>query len=203
MDELVLIVRCLVAAVFAVAALAKLADIASFRATLGEFGAPPGAARIGAIAVPVVELAIAGMLVPTETAVAAALAALILLAGFCLVIGRVLRRGEAPDCGCFGAKPSPVSKSTLARNAILGGAAALVAISGPGAALAAPPVAVLIGVAFAAQGWFSWQLFRQHGRLLERVRALEQRADHGHEGLTVVRRQRVGRIDQRLRNLED
>jgi hypothetical protein len=206
MAELLLIARCLLAAVFAIAALAKLADLASFRATLGEFGAAPAAARIGAVAVPVAELAIAALLVPAATAVAAAIAALVLLAGFCTAIGRVLRRDEAPDCGCFGSKPSPVSRSTLARNVGLGGVAMLVAAAGPGAAFTAPPVAVLVGAAFVAQGWFAWQLFRQHGRLLERVAALEQRTDHardGHQGLAVVHRHRAGRLDQRLRNLED
>ena len=202
MDELVLIARCALAAVFAIAAIAKLVDLASFRATLDDFGVPPLAARVGAVGVPLVELAIAALLVPAGTAVAAAIAALVLLAGFCLAIVRILRRGEAPDCGCFGARPSPVGHSTLARNAGLGGVAAVIAAAGPGPVLAAPTVAVLIGAAFAAQAWFSWQLFRQHGRLLERVRALEEHADRDHGGLTVVHRHRRGTFDRRLRNLE-
>lgn len=202
MDELVLIARCVLAAVFAFAALAKLADLASFRSTLDDFGAPPAAARTGTVAVPLVELAIAGLLVPTTTAVAAAIAALALLTVFCFAIARVLRNGEAPDCGCFGTRSSPVSRSTLARNAGLGGLGAVVAFAGPGAALAAPPIAVLVGVVLAAQAWFSWQLFHQHGRLLERIRALEERADHGHQGLTVVHRRRRGSFDERLRKLE-
>lgn len=204
MGEFLLVVRCGLAVVFAVAAVAKLADVAGFRATLDEFGVAPSAARVGAIAVPVTELAIAVLLVPTATARAGAIAALSLLALFCIAIARVLRRGGQPDCNCFGkAQSSPVGRPTLARNAALGGLASLVAAAGPGGGLNAPPVAIVIAAALAVQAWFSWQLFRQHGRLLERVRTLEASAEAPPAGLTVIHRHRVrpDSLDQRVRAL--
>jgi hypothetical protein len=202
MSELILIARLGLALVFVVAALAKLVDLAGFRQTLVDFGLHTAVGRWAAPAIVATELIIAGLLVPTPTAIAGATAAVALLAVFSAAIGRVLRRGEAPDCGCMGAARSkPVSRSTLARNAALALVAAAVAVAGPGAALTAPPIAVIVGAALVAQTWFTWQLFRQHGRLLARIRALEERATR-QPSLTVVHRHRVGRLDQRLRNLE-
>src|SRR5205823_12170182 len=70
-----LIARIGLAAIFAVAAVAKLADRSGARATLVEFGLPPNLAGLGAIALPVLELTIAVLLFPTLTARWGALAA--------------------------------------------------------------------------------------------------------------------------------
>jgi hypothetical protein len=205
MSEPLLIARCALAVVLAVAAVSKLADLGSFRKTLAEFDVRPAATRAAALAVPLVELALAVLLVPTATARGAALGTLALLAVFCLAIARVLRRGDTPDCGCFGSSDrSPISRTTLTRNAGLGAVAALVAITGPGAGVSAAPVAILAGAALIAQGWFSWQLFRQHGRLLERVRALEAASSAAPPAnLSVIHRHRVrpDSLEQRVHAL--
>lgn len=61
-------------------------------------------------------------------------------------------------------------------------AAAAVAGAGPGKGLGTALSGVdlllvagagILALAFAVQTWFSWQPFRQHGRLIERMRALE------------------------------
>lgn len=183
MSSVLLIARCVLALVFAIAAAGKLADLKGFRRTLVEFGVPAPFAGIGVVALPVVELAVAALLVPTATGRAAAGAALVLLLAFCLAVGRVLRRGERPDCGCLGrARASRVGPATLVRNAILGVLAALVLVGGAGAGMGAAldavqrsPLAIGLAAAVAVQAWFSWHLLRQHGRLIARVRALEAR----------------------------
>jgi peroxiredoxin len=107
---------------------------------------------------------------------------------FCAAITRILRRGEQPDCNCFGKVHSaPIGWRTLARNGALAAMAVLVAAAGPGQgigdALAGVRVTtvgvvlVLISLAVAFEGFVGWQLFRQNGRLLERVRALEDAAE--------------------------
>jgi hypothetical protein len=135
--------------------------------------------------------------------------ALLLLLGFSVAIGLAMRRGERPDCGCFGSSSSsPIGPGTLARNAALAALAGIVAVAGGGAALGsidASPLAIVLSIAFIGQAWFSWQLFRQHGRLLQRVRALEEVASAtGHRAthLQVIHRRRRRSAEQRLRALE-
>ncbi len=181
-SAVLLVVRLGLAAVFAVAALGKLARPATTAESLADFGVPPRLRRPGAFALPAVELAVAAFLVLGPTARWGAAAALALLLVFSAVVVRSLRRGERPDCNCFGAaRPTPVGPRTLLRNAGLGSAAALVLLAGPGASLAsidgttAPAVlAGLGGALLLALAVLGWQLFEQNGRLLERVRALEQ-----------------------------
>jgi Methylamine utilisation protein MauE len=177
-----LVVRLALAGVFAVAALGKLARPAATAESLAEFGVPPRLRRPGALVLPAVELAVAAFLVLGPTARWGAAAALALLLVFSAAVGRSLRRGERPDCNCFGAVGStPVGPRTLLRNAGLGSAAALVLVAGPGASLASiDGTAVLVvlaglgGALLLALAFLGWQLFEQNGRLLERVRTLEE-----------------------------
>jgi uncharacterized membrane protein YphA (DoxX/SURF4 family) len=175
------VARSLVAVVFAVAGLAKLADRGGLRWTLAEFGVPRALLPAGAWLLPLSELAVAAALVPVTTARAGAGVAAAMLAVFCAAIVRVLARGRRPDCGCFGrALASQVGPGTLTRNAILAGLATAIAAAGPGESLAGALARLdlpltLLGLAAVAQVWLVWQLFRQNGRLLERVRSLEAR----------------------------
>ena len=145
-----------------------------------DFRLPPGLARVAGLALPLVELAVAVALVPTSTARWAALVAFVLLLGFIWGIVGALRRGESPDCHCFGQLHSePVGPSTLARNAVLAALALFVVVEAPGAAIddwvaartAAELVAVGAGIAavFFGVGWaYMWHqrrgLLRQLGR---------------------------------------
>jgi uncharacterized membrane protein YphA (DoxX/SURF4 family) len=194
MDVSLLIARIGLAAIFVLAAVAKLADRRGMRATLVAFGLPPALAAPGAITLPVVELTIAVLLLPTLTARWGALAAAATLVVFSAAIARSLARGEQPDCSCFGQLHSaPVGPAALFRNLALAGVAVAVAAAGPGRSLsialagvdglAAVAVAALVAI-LAVQSWFGYHLFRQNGRLLERIRALEKRRgepQHGRE----------------------
>jgi methylamine dehydrogenase accessory protein MauD len=109
---------------------------------------------------------------------------LALLVVFTVVIARAMALGEEPECHCFGAIHSArAGWWVLSRNLALAGVTAVVAVAGPGesvgAALRGVDTAILAGVlalvvVLVAQAAFSWQLLRQNGRLLERVRALEE-----------------------------
>jgi peroxiredoxin len=184
---IVLAARILLAAVFAVAAAGKLRRRAETEATMADFGVGGQLRRPLAIALPLVELAIAAALLPAASAPWAGVAATLLLAAFTIAVARVLRRGDQVRCNCFGALgSSPISGLTLARNVGLLVLAGLVAgagwsDSGPSAVAwigdlgATAAVAILAGLALVAAALnfaFSWQLMRQNGRLLERLESL-------------------------------
>jgi thiol-disulfide isomerase/thioredoxin len=182
---LLLILRLLLACVFAAAAAGKLADRPGARAAASGFGVPAALAGTVAVALPIAELAVAVLFVPVATAPVAAVAALALLVVFGVAIAAAIARHEAPDCHCFGALHSaPAGPATLARNAGLALVAGAVLtgtplsatawigdLTGPErAALAVAAVALAIAAGCAA---LAWQLLRAHGRLLRRIDRLE------------------------------
>lgn len=133
MGAVQLTLRCVLAAVFLVAAVGKLLDLDGSRRALEDFGVPPRLARLGGAALPVAELIVAVALLIAPSARWGALAALLLLAVFVAGVVRALARGEAPDCHCFGQIHSePAGPGTLIRNAVLAAAAAFILVSGAG-----------------------------------------------------------------------
>jgi uncharacterized membrane protein YphA (DoxX/SURF4 family) len=132
MDLALLAARLMLAVVFALAGVAKLADRVGSRQAVIDFGLPARLAHALALALPVAELAVAVALVPARTAWSGALGALALLAAFVVGIGYNLARGRSPDCHCFGQLHSqPVGWPTLARNAVLAAIAGLLVWQGP------------------------------------------------------------------------
>lgn len=182
MSTLLMIARFALAAVFTLAALGKLADRAGSRRTLEDFGVPETLAGAGRVGLPLAELTIAAGLIVVNSAAWAAVAATVVLVGFCAVIARSLARGATPDCHCFGRVGSaPVGRGTLARNAGLIALAGFVAIAGwndsgdsvAGLTSGLGVATIVLGVAIGVQAIFSWQLFQQNGRLLQRLSKLE------------------------------
>jgi len=179
---ILLAARVLLAVVFALAAVMKLRRRGQTEEMLGDFGVPERARPATAVGLPLVELAVAVGLVTSAGARWAALAALLLLGAFSVAIARVLLKGERVACNCFGSLGSaPVSGWTLARNLVLAGLAAVVVVAGPGTSIGDLDRDTVIAVAAAAAGvllvgltWLSWELFQQGGRLVARVRALEE-----------------------------
>ena len=85
---------------------------------------------------PAAELTLAGALLLAPMAGVAATGTIALLALFSLLVVRTLRRGEAPDCHCFGqVGGGPVGRGTLLRNAALALVALAVMAGGPGYSL--------------------------------------------------------------------
>jgi methylamine dehydrogenase accessory protein MauD len=181
-----LIARLVLAATFALAAGGKLFDMPGTRSALAEFGVPKAVAAPATYALPLTELAVAVFLIPSPTGRASAVGALALLVVFALAVGLARLRGRTPDCHCFGAIHSaPAGTATLLRIVALAAVSGVVIGAGAGRdlgqALAGIDPWLLVGVAILAavliaQALFSWQLLRQNGRLIERVRALEENA---------------------------
>src|SRR5437763_14526978 len=106
MSILLLYARVLLAAVFVVAGLAKLADRAGSRQALVGFGLPAALAAPLGLLLPLAELAVAVALLATTSAWWGALGALALLLLFVAGVSFNLARGRTPDCRGFGLLPS-------------------------------------------------------------------------------------------------
>lgn len=189
LEVLLSVARVLLAAVFVVAATTKLLDRDGTRQAVREFGTPRALAGSLAILLPLGELAVAALLVPTGTAVAGAAGALALLALFSAAIAVSVARGRAPDCHCFGQLHSaPAGPRTLARNAALAGVAAFAlagSLAEPGTGTfewanrlnGVETTAVALGLALVVlvvAGLAAFlTLLRSYGRVLVRVERLE------------------------------
>ena len=186
-----LLARLALTAAFAVAGVAKLLDRSGTREALREFGVPEGVVLPGGAILPLVELAVAALLIPISTAWVGAVAALALLLLFTAVVGLTLARGRRPECHCFGQlAATPVGWWTFARNAVLAALAGIVVAVGRGGAgwdvlgwLGGGTVSAWAGfalgmAALAVSGislFLLLQLLAQNGRLLLRLESLEQR----------------------------
>src|SRR5579883_104071 len=200
MSILLLVARWLLAVVFVVAALAKLADLRRSQKAMRDFGIPaPLAAPLG-ILLPFAELAITIALIVTPIALYGAIGALVLLGLFIIVISANLSLGRTPDCNCFGQLHSePIGASTLIRNVILAVIAGLVVWQGAAygnvgadtvaliSTLSAFEVFVLIilivlAAVVALEGWLLVQVMTQQGTMLTRIETLEGQAGIGETG---------------------
>jgi len=189
MDTALLIARLILAAVFAVAGVAKLLDRNGTRQGLEGFGLPARVAGPGSIVLPLVEIAVAILLLPVDTAWYGGVAALVLLLAFIGGIAYNMYKGRAPDCHCFGQLHSePAGWSTLIRNGVLAAIAVFVIARSPSdtghsligwigdlstGEVILGIVAILALAAAAAEGWLLVHLLGQNGRVLLRLDALE------------------------------
>src|SRR5947207_2875919 len=184
-----LVARLLLAAVFAVAGVAKLADRTGTAHSIADFGVPSFLARPAARLLPLWELACAAALIPSSTSRWGGFAAGATLLAFAAAIAVSLARGRRPDCHCFGQLHSrPVGWTTVSRNIVLAAIAAFIVWELPETseaavtAAAVQPVAVdsvTNVLAWIAAGlasftlYLAFQLLRQNGRLLVRIEAIE------------------------------
>jgi thiol-disulfide isomerase/thioredoxin/uncharacterized membrane protein YphA (DoxX/SURF4 family) len=189
MADAVLIARLLLVAVFLIAGFSKLADRRGAHTALLEFGLPQPAVLPLAIALPLLELAVAlALLIPRSTTIGA-IGAFTLLIAFTAAIGANLARGRKPNCHCFGQlRLTPIGPPALARNAGLMAIASFVVLAGPGPSLAhvsswipsgraatavVAAAFVILAGALAVVGWFVINLVEQRGRLLLRLETVE------------------------------
>ncbi len=120
MEVIILLIRIILFAVFALAGIGKLLDLAGSEKAVKEFGVPKKLAKPLSIALPVAELFIAFLLLWTTVSWFGAVLGFLLLAVFVAGMIRQLKLGNTPDCHCFGAIHSePVSRKSLARNVVL------------------------------------------------------------------------------------
>ena len=190
MATVLLLVRVGLAAVLAVAGIAKLVDLAGSRQALRDFGLPATLATPLGLALPLAEVVVALALLPATTAWWGALGASVLLVVFIGGISFNLARGQTPNCHCFGQLYSqPISRATLIRNGVLALLAGMIVMQGPsgvGAGLLDTlaslslttylviAAGVLVAALLAGQSWVVVNLLRQNGRLLLRLEALEK-----------------------------
>ncbi|HEX7833013.1 MAG TPA: MauE/DoxX family redox-associated membrane protein [Thermoanaerobaculia bacterium] len=186
MSIALLLCRIAAASVFAISGVAKLADVRGTQRALIDFGVNPRLIRIGAVALPLAELATMFALLATSTAWWGAIAAIVLLALFSIAIAVNIHHGRAPDCHCFGQlRPQPVSAKTLVRNGVLALPALFVLIAGrddAGPSLVAwlgnptrIEIALALGLAVALLALR--RLSVQQRELAESVRVMEQLFD--------------------------
>lgn len=191
MDTLILLLRLLLVAVFAVAGAAKLRDLKGSRVALEEFGVPARFAAAGGVLLPVAELAVAAALLFPPSARWGAAAAVLLLALFVAAIANAMAHDRAPDCHCFGQLHSePAGRGTLIRNSVLIALAGAVAAFGPGPGVhtwigdrSAPELilaaAVVAALAFATLRLLAWSAERGRQRQEAKLAAeMESLAGH-------------------------
>jgi len=195
MNALALAARIILAAAFAVAGLAKLADRAGTRKSLADFGSPAFLISPVAISLPLAELACAVALVPVASAWWGAAGSLALLSIFTVAMAVTLARGGKPECHCFGQLHSePIGTSTIVRNVLLATLAVLVVARGEDgvgagladsvAGLSAAPsfmlsVLIVLSALAVLELWMLVHVLRQNGRLLVRMDALEAKVGAG------------------------
>ncbi|WP_157254538.1 peroxiredoxin family protein [Nonomuraea typhae] len=197
MDIILLLDRLLLATIFAWSGLAKLADRPGTRRAMLDFGTPAVLAAPSALLLPVIELAVAGSLIPAASARAGATAALTLLVVFTVVVGYHVVRGHPLSCRCFGQSASaPVGWPTIARNLTLSAMAGIIVGFGtPGAGadvFAWMTAATVVDRVELGTGGLTAVLLvlggaillRQNARLLRRLHEIEARL--GTEGATAV-----------------
>ncbi len=133
MDIALLFIRLCLFSIFALAGVGKLLDLSGSKKAVEGFGVPESLAKPIGVLLPIVEIAIAILLLPVQTAWFGSIAG----GGLMLVfVGGMLwqmKLGNAPDCHCFGQIHSePVSKKSLIRNAVFVLLAGVLVVSGQG-----------------------------------------------------------------------
>jgi uncharacterized membrane protein YphA (DoxX/SURF4 family) len=123
----VVVVRVLLAGVFALAGVTKLRDPVGAQATVGGVGVPAALRRPVALALCQFELGVAALLVLPRLEFIGAVLAAALLTVFLVALGVQYLRGVEVPCACFGQLAvTPAGWPTLARNAVLLGGALFV-----------------------------------------------------------------------------
>jgi thiol-disulfide isomerase/thioredoxin len=131
MEVILLACRLILAGIFGVAGVAKLADIEGSRNALEGFGVPTALIGVLSILLPLAELTIAISLLFTASSWFGAIGGVALLGVFIAGMVREMIRGNAPDCHCFGQLHSePVSPKSLVRNVLFLVPASVLAIAG-------------------------------------------------------------------------
>ncbi|WP_158895252.1 MauE/DoxX family redox-associated membrane protein [Amycolatopsis anabasis] len=172
MDTVLLLVRLLLAAVFALSGGTKLADHAGTREAMLDFGVPARFAAPAAAALPVAELAVAVALVPPASARIGAFGALVLLLVFTSLLAYHLAHGRAPACRCFGRlSAEPPGWPALARNLVLAALATTV-LFGPVTGFTVDARTVALGLLLAGGAAF-FALWQRQEQLRRRLAELE------------------------------
>jgi hypothetical protein len=132
MSLVVVAAQCLLAAVFAVSAVAKVRHGEAFRRFVAALRLPVRRAAVGVVSAELCAAVLLSVPVSAPAGFALALALLIL---FSAALARGLRLGVRTSCGCFGESAGSSGRAELVRNAAL---AAVAAAGLAGSVVAAP-----------------------------------------------------------------
>ena len=187
------VARLLLASVFLVAGISKIiSGVSNSRKALIDFGVPSFLVTLLGYVLPFVEIVIVFLLLPSTSAWFGALAATALLLIFNVGIVANLAVGKHPKCNCFGQLHSkPIGWETFIRNIAIAAVACVLVWQGrvqpslwqyyrrvtpveAGVIL----IAIAASVGFSVGGFLVLHLFRQNGRLLLRIEALEANRAH-------------------------
>jgi peroxiredoxin/uncharacterized membrane protein YphA (DoxX/SURF4 family) len=199
LDELVALLRILLAATFIFSGVMKLPSLASFKSSLKDLGVPDSAAAPLAVAIPIVELVCGAALLYSPFVLLASLCLAALTLASSIVLASNLLRGNLPSCHCFGVLSSrPISWWELARNLTLLVMLLIVSWKGQDVAWPAKPQSVstfdLLSLAFSfvllalllVEGWLLLGLVQRYGNITKRLdRELGIGADLGPAGLDI------------------
>lgn len=131
-DALALFARFSLAAVFMVAAAAKLKDREGTQEALKAFGVPDALSGTSTYLLPVAEALATVLLILPATYRAGAIWSLVLLVVFTTAIVVNLARGNRVECRCFGEiSTAPIGVVTVVRNAALSGLAIVILANAP------------------------------------------------------------------------
>lgn len=196
MEILLLAIRLILFAVFALAGVGKLLDLKGAEKAVKDFGTPEEFAKPFAIAIPFAEIVFAFCFLFPSTSWTGAIGGLVLLMSFSIGMIWQMAKGNAPDCHCFGQLHSePVSRRTLVRNIIFSGLALFLAArgrDGQGPALAGGTsdsmqliLIFSVLVLMAAALFYLKRVLDNQGQILKRLDVLEVMS---REGVPVDRR---------------
>ena len=188
LDVLAFALRFILAAVFVVAAVAKLRDRDGTAEALRGFGVPDQVVPQAVLLLPAAEALGALLLLLPATYVVGAVWTLGLLLAFTTAIVVNLARGNRPACRCFGEMSAkPIGPQTVARNVGLSLLAVLVVAAAPSTLTESeawfrslgPELAKLsigfavLAAALAVQTWLLLRLRQRHEDVMSRLHALE------------------------------
>lgn len=198
MSGLLIAARLSLAGLFLTAAILKAVDHNGFRASLAEFGLSARFRPAAAVAVPLLEAALALGLLAVPTARAAGWGALGLIVVFAGALFLNLVQGRRPECHCFGNMSArPIGARTLALNGVMASAAGLIAwwggddaggslLSWVGDLSTGERISALLGVATllatSVVVWLLIQVLAQQGRILLRLDELDERPTAARQG---------------------
>jgi methylamine dehydrogenase accessory protein MauD len=205
MEIILLLARLVLAGIFGVAGVAKLADREGSRQALTGFGVPGFLTAPLAWGLPAIEILVALLLIPQGTAWFGGMGALALLLIFAGGIGVNLARGNSPDCHCFGQLHSkPVSWPVFTRNLALAAIAGVMVAQGkdhPGwsalDSLSGLSTAEVFSLILSASGMgmfvvtliYLRKVARQQTALLEKIEAIKKVIDEDYAAPEPVERE--------------
>lgn len=204
MDLVLLLVRLFLFGVFMLAGIGKLFDLEGAEKSVKEFGTPATLARGLAVALPIVEIAVAILFLFVETSWIGAVAGTVVLLSFTAAMVRQVVLGRTPDCHCFGQIHSePVGAGSLVRNIVFTSLALFLAVRGrdgqglpisENTSLLSTALILIVGSLLVVSAVYLKKIFERQTEILRRLEILEVISHDGRQ----VERQGAGDPHDRL-----